>query len=65
MHFPEMTEIYSSAAKAIMSYDLEISAETDTETPRRWAENIRGDPNLLRPLIREYRPNKSVCRFFS
>lgn len=51
-----MTEIYSySAAKAIMSYDLEISAETDTETPRRWAENIRGDPNLLRPLIREYR----------
>lgn len=34
-HFPEMTEIYSSAAKAIMSYDLEIPAETDTETPRR------------------------------
>lgn len=33
VHFPEMTEIYSSAAKAIMSYDLEISAETDTETP--------------------------------
>ena len=27
-----MTEIYSSAAKARMSYDLEISAETDTET---------------------------------
>lgn len=35
VHFPEMTEIYSSAAKAIMSYDLEIPAETDTETPRR------------------------------
>lgn len=32
MYFPEMTEIYSSAAKARMSYDLEISAETDTET---------------------------------
>lgn len=25
-----------------MSYDLEISAETDTETLRRWVENIRG-----------------------
>lgn len=35
VHFPEMTEIYSSAAKAIMSYDPEIPAETDTETPRR------------------------------
>jgi len=35
VHFPEMTEIDSSAAKAIMSYDLEIPAETDTETPRR------------------------------
>lgn len=57
VHFPEITEIYSSAAKAIMSYDLEISAETDTETLRRWVENIRGDPNLLKPLIREYRPN--------
>lgn len=52
-----MTEIDSSAAKAIMSYDLEISAETDTETLRRWVENRRGDPNLLKPLIREYRPN--------
>ncbi|KAL3534670.1 hypothetical protein ACH5RR_003131 [Cinchona calisaya] len=30
VHFPEMTEIYSSAAKAIISsYDLEISAETE------------------------------------
>lgn len=57
MYFPEMTERYSSAAKAIMSYDLEISAETDTETLRRWVENRRGDPNLLKPLIREYRPN--------
>lgn len=37
-----MTEIYSSAAKAIMSYDLEIPAETDTETLRRWVENRRG-----------------------
>ena len=57
MYFPEMTEIYSSAAKAIMSYDLEISAETDTETLRGWVENSWGDPNLLKPLIREYRPN--------
>lgn len=42
VHFPEMTEIYSSAAKAIMSYDLGISTETDTETLRRWVENLRG-----------------------
>lgn len=25
-----------------MSYDLGISAETDTETPRGWVENLRG-----------------------
>ncbi|KAI5311506.1 hypothetical protein L3X38_000232 (mitochondrion) [Prunus dulcis] len=35
-HSPEMLELYSSSAKAIMSYDLDIPAETDTETPRRW-----------------------------
>lgn len=61
VYFPEMTEIYSSAPKAIMSYDLEIPAETDMETLRGWVENCRGDPNLLKPLIREYRPNERVC----
>lgn len=29
----DLNEIESSVAKAIMSYDLEISAETDTEIP--------------------------------
>lgn len=55
VHFPEMTEIYSSAAKAIMSYDLEIPAETDN--PPQMGGEYKGDPNLLKPLIREYRPN--------
>ena len=36
--FPEMTEVYSSAAESIMSYDLEISRETDAESLREWRE---------------------------
>lgn len=36
-----MKEMYSNAANRIMSYDLEISAETDTETLHGW---IRGTP---------------------
>jgi hypothetical protein len=54
----EMAEVYSSAAEMIVSYDLEISAETDAESLCEWVENIRKDPNLLKPLIQEYRPKK-------
>ena len=54
VYFPEMTEIYSSAPKAIMSYDLEIPAETDTETLRGWVEEIKENPNPLKSLIREH-----------
>jgi hypothetical protein len=54
VHFPEMAEIYSSVAENIMSRDLEISAEMDTETLRGWVEEIKGNPNLLKSLIREH-----------
>ena len=54
VHFPEMAEIYSSAAENIMSRDLEISAEMDTETLRGWVEEIKENPNLLKSLIREH-----------
>ncbi|KAM1172202.1 hypothetical protein ACFX2I_022332 [Malus domestica] len=53
-HSPEMTELYSSSAKAIMFYDLDIPAETSAADLRKWRENIRGDPNLLKPLIKEW-----------
>lgn len=45
VHFPEMAEIHSSAAENIMSRNLEISAEMDTETPRGWVEEIKSNPN--------------------
>lgn len=54
VHFPEMAEIYSSAAENILSRDLEISAEMDTETLRGWGEEIKENPNLLKSLIREH-----------
>ena len=52
--FPEMREIYSSSAESLMSYDLEISRETDAEILREWRDKIRNDPNLLKPLIKDY-----------
>lgn len=51
VHFPEMAERYSSAAENILSRDLEISAEMDTETR---VEEIKENPNLLKSLIREH-----------
>ena len=53
VHFPEMEEIYSSVAENIMSRDLEISAEMDTEPLRGWVEERKENPNLLKSLIRE------------
>lgn len=56
--FPEMREVDSSAAESIMYYDLEISRETDAESLREWVEKIRDDPNLLKPLIKDYLPKR-------
>ncbi|KAB1219912.1 hypothetical protein CJ030_MR3G009554 [Morella rubra] len=49
-----MAEIYSSVAENIMSRDLEISAEMDTESLGGWVEERKGNPNLLKSLIREH-----------
>jgi hypothetical protein len=49
-----MLELYSSSAKAIMSYDLDITAETSAADLREWVEKIGRDPNLLKPLIKEW-----------
>lgn len=54
--FPEMAEIHSSATENIMSHDLEITGETDAESLREWRDRIRDNPNLLKPLIKEYLP---------
>ncbi|KAF3452163.1 hypothetical protein FNV43_RR08261 [Rhamnella rubrinervis] len=56
--FPEMTEVYSSAAESRMSYDLEIPRETDAESLREWREKIRDEPNLLKPLIKDHLPKR-------
>jgi len=56
VHFPELREAYSRAAENIMSYDLGLSAEKDTETLREWAESIEKDRNLLKSFIKDYRP---------
>lgn len=45
IHFPEMAERDSSAAENIMSRDLEISAEMDTETLRGGVEEKKENPN--------------------
>lgn len=45
VHFPEMAEIHSSVAENIMSRDLKISAEMDTETLRGWVEERKENPN--------------------
>ncbi|KAL6515405.1 NADH:ubiquinone oxidoreductase subunit 3 [Orobanche minor] len=60
--FPEMQEVDSSAAESIMHYDLEISRETDAESLREWVEQIRDDPNLLKPLIKDYLPKRRSNR---
>ncbi|PKI36994.1 hypothetical protein CRG98_042616 [Punica granatum] len=49
-----MAPVDSSVAENIMSRDLEISAEMDTETLRGWVEEIKENPNLLKSIIREH-----------
>ena len=49
--FPEMREVDSSTAELLMSYD---SRERDAESLREWGDKIRNDPNLLKPLIKDY-----------
>ncbi|KAL5798314.1 hypothetical protein ACOSQ2_003134 [Xanthoceras sorbifolium] len=58
VHFPEMREVYSSTAENIMSYDLEISKETNAESLREWRDKIDQAPNLLKPLIKDYLPKR-------
>ncbi|CAK7324947.1 unnamed protein product [Dovyalis caffra] len=55
--FPEQREFNSEAAHNLMA-QLELSGETDTDSLREWAERIRGDPSLLKPLIVDYLPQK-------
>ncbi|CAL0303106.1 unnamed protein product [Lupinus luteus] len=54
VHFPEMEEIYSSVAENILSRDLEISAEINTETLCGWVEEIKENPDTLKSLISEH-----------
>ncbi|CAA3031864.1 ABC transporter B family member 9-like [Olea europaea subsp. europaea] len=43
--FPEMREVDSSAAESIMYYDLEISRETNAESPWEWLASFTGENN--------------------
>lgn len=54
--FPGQAQLYIEGAENIMN-ELEISAETDTETLREWVESLRRDPNLLKPLIKDHFPD--------
>ncbi|KAL5746699.1 hypothetical protein ACOSQ2_023996 [Xanthoceras sorbifolium] len=60
VHFPKMREVYSSTAENIMSYDLEISKETNAESLREWRDKIDQAPNLLKPLIKDYLPKRKI-----
>lgn len=52
--FPNMGELYSSSAESLMSYDLEIDNDTNSEILREWRNAIRNNPNLLKPLLKDY-----------
>ena len=54
--FPEIAELYSSAAENILHYDLDISAETDVESLREWRDKLKEDQKLIKPLIYQYFP---------
>lgn len=56
VHFTERESIYSQVADNIV-YDLEISSEMDAETLREWVKEIKENPSILNPLIREHLPN--------
>ena len=55
--FPEQRELNSEVAHNIMA-QLELPQETNTGSLREWAERIRNDPNLLKPLIKDYLPKR-------
>lgn len=44
VHFPEMAKIYDTGVEKIMSRDLEISAEMNTETLSGWVEERKENP---------------------
>lgn len=55
--FPDQRELNSEAAHQIM-VELELSTESSVENLREWAERIRGDKSLLKPLIKDYLPKR-------
>jgi len=61
--FPEQRELNSRTAHFIMETDLELSPETNVDTLRECADDLREDPNLLMTLMKAYLPEKSesVC----
>lgn len=54
---PERRELDSDTAHHLMVM-LEISEETDTESLREWADRLRNEKNLLKPLIKDYLPKR-------
>ena len=57
LQLQERRELYSDTAHHIMG-QLELSEETDTESLREWADKLREDKNLLKPLIKDYLPKR-------
>lgn len=55
--FPEQRELNSETAHHIMS-ELELSTETNVDNLREWAEKLREEKNLLKPLIKDYLPKR-------
>ena len=55
--FPEQEQVNSDISVHIME-ELELSTENNIETLHEWAEKIRGDNKMLKPLIREYLPKR-------
>ena len=53
----EWIDLYSDTARHLM-VTLEISEETDTSSLQEWADRIRNDQNLLKPLIKDYLSKK-------
>ena len=55
--FPEQRELNSDTAHHIMA-ELELSTEITVNNLREWAERIREDKSILKPLIKDYLPKR-------
>lgn len=55
--FPEQRVINSTTAHHIM-VELELSTERNVDNLREWAERLREDRNLLKPIIKDYIPKR-------